>query len=88
MNNKLNIYNKLNNSGIEVLFDDRDMRPGEKFADSDLIGMPIRIVIGEKGNKLGQYEVKFRKDGKTENVPKDKIIEYINQEIQRLHGKK
>lgn len=82
------IYNKLNNSGIEVLFDDRDMRPGEKFADSDLIGMPIRIVIGEKGNKLGQYEVKFRKDGKTENVPKDKIIEYINQEIQRLHGKK
>lgn len=82
------IYNKLNSSGIEVLFDDRDMRPGEKFADSDLIGIPIRIVIGEKGNKLGQYEVKFRKDGKTENVPKDKIVEYINQEIQRLHGKK
>lgn len=82
------IYNKLNNSGIEVLFDDRDMRPGEKFADSDLIGIPIRIVIGEKGNKLGSYEVKFRKDGRVENVPKDKIIEYINQEIQRLHGKK
>ena len=42
------LYNKLTELGIEVLYDDRDMRPGEKFADSDLIGIPHRIVFGKK----------------------------------------
>lgn len=82
------IYNKLNDKGMSVLFDDRDMRPGEKFADSDLMGIPLRIVIGEKGNKSGIFEVKYRKDGRIENVKKENIIDFIIQEIQRLHGNK
>jgi prolyl-tRNA synthetase len=83
-----NIYKDLTDKGIQVLFDDRDVRPGEKFADSDLIGIPIRLVIGEKGIKQGSFEVKFRKDGNTENVTKENIIDYLVKEIQRLHGKK
>jgi prolyl-tRNA synthetase len=50
-------------NGVEVLYDDRDLRPGEKFADSDLIGIPTRVVISEKTIASGTLEVKDRKTG-------------------------
>jgi prolyl-tRNA synthetase len=56
------IYNVLQNTGISVLFDDRDERAGVKFNDADLIGCPIRITIGEKGLKEGMVELKPRKE--------------------------
>ena len=60
-----NIYNDLQKEGIEVLFDDRDTRPGEKFADSDLIGIPYRVVISQRSIEAGGVEFKKRdsKDG-------------------------
>jgi prolyl-tRNA synthetase len=55
------LYNKLLQSGVEVLYDDRDMRAGEKFSDADLIGCPIRVVVSDKTLKEGCVEIKSRK---------------------------
>jgi len=57
------LYTSLSAKGIEVLYDDRDIRPGEKFADSDLIGVPLRIVVSDKTLEKGGYEVKERSTG-------------------------
>jgi prolyl-tRNA synthetase len=54
------IYAELQAAGIEVLLDDRDQRPGVKFKDADLIGIPLRVVVGGRGLKDGQIEVKWR----------------------------
>lgn len=63
------IYDSLRAQKIEVLFDDRDVRAGEKFADSDLIGIPYRIVVSEKTLAQEMVEVKVRATGKTEMLP-------------------
>lgn len=64
------IYQQLLENGVEVLFDDRDVRPGEKFADSDLIGIPYRVVVSERSLEAGGLEVKRRneKEGKIMSV--------------------
>jgi prolyl-tRNA synthetase len=58
------LYRELTEAGVEVLYDDRDVRAGEKFADSDLIGIPLRIVVSEKALAAGKYECVERKSGK------------------------
>ena len=55
------IHDVLEQSGIDVLFDDRDVSPGIKFNDADLIGLPLQLIIGEKGLQQGQLELKIRK---------------------------
>jgi prolyl-tRNA synthetase len=60
------LYVDLKNRGITVLYDDRNVRPGEKFADADLLGIPHRIVISEKTIAAAAYEYKHRKEEKTE----------------------
>jgi prolyl-tRNA synthetase len=55
------VYAKLQNAGVEVLYDDRDERAGAKFAEMDLIGLPWQIAIGPRGAAKGQLEVKNRK---------------------------
>jgi prolyl-tRNA synthetase len=62
------LYEKLTKKGVEVLYDDRDDRAGEKFGDSDLIGIPKRYVISEKTLKDESVEVKDRATGKVEMV--------------------
>ena len=61
-------------AGIEYLFDERDERPGVKFADADLIGIPYRIVIGDRGLKEGQVEFKQRTDTEAESVPLEQAL--------------
>jgi len=63
------IYEALNGWGVETLIDDRDERPGAKFKDADLIGMPLRVTIGEKGLKDGVVELRDRKSGQVDRVP-------------------
>jgi prolyl-tRNA synthetase len=63
------IYAGLMKSGIEVLLDDRDERPGAKFKDADLIGVPLRVTVGEKGLKDGMVELRDRKTGQVDRVP-------------------
>lgn len=67
------IYEALTTAGIEVLWDDRDLSAGVKFADADLIGNPYRIVVGQKSLALGGVELKRRDNDKTEIVPVDEI---------------
>jgi prolyl-tRNA synthetase len=60
---------RMQEAGIDVLVDDREQRPGVKFKDADLIGIPLRVVIGERGLKEGTIEVKWRTDAAPHNVP-------------------
>ena len=57
------LYAELSDKGIEVLYDDRDARAGEKFADSDLIGIPLRVIVSKKGIEAGMFECVHRKSG-------------------------
>ena len=68
------IYETLKGQGVEVLFDDRDTRPGAKFADSDLIGIPVRAVISEKTMAEGKVEVTKRSSGKTSMVDEAEFL--------------
>jgi prolyl-tRNA synthetase len=68
------IYFRLEKLGLDVLFDDRDERPGIKFKDNDLIGIPIRIVVGSKGLAEGKVEVKIRGTGEMLLLPIEEAI--------------
>lgn len=72
------IYDLLKDHGIEALYDDRDARAGEKFADADLIGIPLRFVVSEKTISQAGVEAVRRADGSTTFVPESGIIEFLN----------
>ena len=67
------IYAKLLDAGIEVLIDDRNERPGVKFKDSDLIGVPLRITVGRRAGE-GIVEIKYRQTGETSEVTVDEAV--------------
>ena len=72
-------YNRLQQEGLEVLLDDRDERPGIKFKDADLIGIPYRITIGKRFAQEGEVEIRTRTDGKMQSLPLDKAVaEVVN----------
>ena len=71
------LYAELSAAGIEVLLDDRDERPGVMFADIELIGIPHRIVIGERGLKEGNVEYQGRRDEKATAMPLQNIVSHI-----------
>ncbi len=72
-----NLYEELQKNDIEVLFDDREIRPGDKFNDSDLIGIPLRIVVSEKTLLSGEYEIKERKTGKMTMVNESDLCDFV-----------
>ncbi len=82
------IYNELQTAGVDVLIDDRQARPGVKFKDADLIGIPLRVVIGERGLKEGNVEIKRRTDKKPTLIPADdagrSTLEILNELKQAL----
>ena len=65
--------------GIEVLFDDRDVRAGEKFADADLIGIPTRVVVSDKTVESKDFEVKDRATGTVSMLSLDHLIRELKQ---------
>lgn len=79
------IYNELQKNKIEVLLDDRNERPGVKFKDADLIGIPVRITIGPKGLARGEAEVRFRQTGEEARWPVGEVVtkavEYVKQSL-------
>jgi prolyl-tRNA synthetase len=79
------LYQTLSANGVEVLYDDREETPGVKFKDADLIGIPLRVTLGEKNLKKGLVEIKKRKTGEILLVKKEetlsKIKEMIDQEV-------
>ncbi len=75
------LYAELNGAGIEVLLDDRDARPGVKFADAELLGIPHRIVIGERGLDAGRLEYRHRRAEASEEFPLDAALEIIRSRL-------
>ncbi len=71
------LYAELTGAGLEVLFDDRQVRPGVMFADSELIGIPHRIVIGDRGLDAGTVEYRHRRDTKSTDVALDEIVDHV-----------
>lgn len=71
------LYNRLTNAGVTVLYDDRDARPGEKFADADLMGIPYRVVVSERTVQSGDHELKKRIETETKLLSADKIVETL-----------
>lgn len=72
------IYSALGKKQVEVLFDDRvEARPGEKFADSDLLGLPYRIVISRKTKEEGKFEVVRRKDGEVMYKTEEELFDFL-----------
>ncbi len=69
--------------GIEVLFDDRDERPGIKFKDADLSGIPLRLTFGEKNVAAGHAEVRDRRSGATERVPLAELADKVIAEVEK-----
>jgi prolyl-tRNA synthetase len=78
------LYAKLKNAGIDVLYDDRDMGAGGKFATADLVGLPFQMIVGPRGLKNGEVEIKDRKTGERSNVSLDTAVEHIRSIIEPL----
>jgi prolyl-tRNA synthetase len=74
-------------AGLDVLTDDREQRPGFKFKDADLIGIPLRVVIGERGLKEGTIEVKWRTDEAAHHVPVANAGDAILAEVEAARSK-
>lgn len=80
----LQLYQQLTEMGYEVLLDDRNERPGVKFADMELMGIPHRIVVGDRGLKNGQLEYRGRKDDANQDIAIADVLSFIEQTVQRL----
>jgi prolyl-tRNA synthetase len=75
------LYRDFNAAGIDVLLDDRDARPGVKFADSELLGIPHRIVIGERSLKAGNLEYRHRRETESREIPAADAVGYIRHKL-------
>ena len=71
------LYAGLNEAGVDVLLDDRDARPGVKFADAELIGIPHRVVVAERGLEAGKLEYRHRRAEQNEELPLDDAVAAI-----------
>lgn len=71
------LYERLTKAGVETLYDDRDLRPGEKFADADLLGIPYRVVVSAKTQAAGKYELKSRKSTEVEQLSEADVMKLL-----------
>jgi prolyl-tRNA synthetase len=71
------LYAELTDAGIEVLLDDRDARPGVKFADAELLGIPHRLVVAERGLEAGKLEYRHRRDSESTEFPAGEALSFI-----------
>jgi prolyl-tRNA synthetase len=79
------LYDELRASetAVDVLLDDREVSPGVKFKDADLIGFPLRVVVGERGLKQGQVEVKWRHEPDAVQVPLEGACRHVVDSIEQ-----
>lgn len=80
------LYQDLKIAGLEVLFDDRDESPGVKFNDADLIGVPLRITVGNRALKEGGVESKLRTESDKTLIPLDQVVDKVAETIQGLYN--
>src|SRR5688500_4068158 len=81
------VYEQLIPAGVDVLFDDRDERPGVKFKDADLIGFPLRIAVGAKSLANGQSEWSFRKDRAKQLGAPDEVTARVAEGVRAGRGR-
>jgi prolyl-tRNA synthetase len=73
------LYTELSEAGYAVLFDDRPLRPGPMFADAELIGIPHRVVLSERGLEAGTLEYKGRRDAENQDIPRTELLGFLKQ---------
>jgi len=73
------LYQELAEAGFEVLLDDRDVRPGVKFADAELIGIPHRVVIGDRGLAKGEFEYRHRRDTESRDLKREEVLNLLKE---------
>jgi prolyl-tRNA synthetase len=73
------LYVELTDMGLEVLFDDRDVRPGVKFADAELIGVPHRLVVADRGLEAGELEYRHRRDEESRNLKREAALNLLKE---------
>ena len=71
------MYEGLRHAGVDVILDDRKARPGVKFADAELLGIPIRVTVGSKGLSNGTVEITLRKSNETSEINVDGVLPYL-----------
>jgi prolyl-tRNA synthetase len=86
LDHALGLEGELAAGGLDVLVDDRDQRPGFKFKDADLIGIPLRVVVGERGLKDGTVEIKWRHEAEPRHVPAASAGAAILEDIARVRA--
>ena len=79
------LYAELLEKGLDVLLDDRDERPGVKFNDADLLGIPVRVTIGQKGLKNGKVELKLRSEKQSIDIGLNTAVAEITRTVQELY---
>ncbi|MDQ8035839.1 MAG: proline--tRNA ligase [Pedobacter sp.] len=77
------LYNELTAAGYDVYFDDRNERPGVKFSDAELIGIPHRLVVGEEGLDAGTLEYKGRRDEESMDIARNEVIDFLTRVVGR-----
>ncbi|MBP8037604.1 MAG: proline--tRNA ligase, partial [Desulfobulbus sp.] len=77
------LYAELRGRGLDVLLDDRDERPGSKFNDADLIGIPYRVTVGKTFEKEGRVELRDRRSGATELLDPVAAVDHIADLVRR-----
>ncbi len=80
------LYEDLKKAGVEVLYDDRDLRAGEKLADADLIGIPARVVVGKNTLESGKVESTYRRTGQTALISREDLIKFAAGAQKQHHG--
>ncbi|MBC8550400.1 MAG: proline--tRNA ligase, partial [Candidatus Brocadiales bacterium] len=78
------VYDELCDAGIDTLIDDRDQRPGFKFKDADLIGIPIRITVGKSFKESGELEIKLRSKDEVYSAKPENILTVIREHMDSL----
>ncbi|HEY7964289.1 MAG TPA: proline--tRNA ligase [Steroidobacteraceae bacterium] len=77
------LYAELSAAGVEVLYDDRDARPGVKFADAELLGVPHRLVVAERGLEAGKLEYRHRRDSASTEFPAGEALSFLRSRLGR-----
>ena len=75
------VYRDLQAAGLEVILDDLDERPGLKFKDADLLGIPYRLTVGNSFAKSGKVEVRSRRDGATEEMTPEEAVSVLREKL-------
>jgi len=82
------LYQDLKKQGVDAILDDRDIRPGVMFADWELIGVPLRVTVGDRGLNDGLIECQIRAEGQTHKVPVENGTTYVLEQLQLLSRSK